>query len=117
MRRGLLLLFMWAVALPAAALHYPRPPAPPQLPPPYMCSVSREGPLGEVGAQQLINTDGTPDIRLDSWSGTLAPGGIAIDASWDHPDPATYSLVWLSQSDLDPRRSYRIRLQREPSDD
>jgi hypothetical protein len=82
-----------------------------------MCSVSREEPFGDVGVQQLVNADGTPDTRLDSWSTALAPDGVRIDASWDHPDPARYSLVWLSLDGLDPGRSYRFRVQWSPSDD
>lgn len=118
MRRGLIIFLTLAAGLPAAVRADPGPPPPPvlpELPPHFMCSVThQEGPLGEVGVQQLVNMDGTLDTRLDSWSIALAPEGVSIQASWEHPDPARYSLVWLTQIGLDSGRSYRVRVQREP---
>jgi hypothetical protein len=116
------LLPLLLAAAPAVAQVSESPPAPPEpvaeLPPHFDCSVYREGPFGEVGAAQFVSPEGVPDMRLDNWSTTLAPDGIAIGASWDHPDPARYSLVWLfSQDGLDRRRSYRIRVQRDAPDD
>ncbi|HEV7660712.1 MAG TPA: hypothetical protein VGO55_12810 [Allosphingosinicella sp.] len=93
------------------------PPAPPEpvaeLPPHFACSLYQEGPFGTVGVAQFVSPEGVPDIRLNNWSISLVPDGVAIDASWDPPGPAGYNLVWLSQDGLDPGRSYRIQIQRD----
>lgn len=112
------LLSLLFAAAPAAAQDRPEPPPTPpepvaELPPHFACSVYQEGPIGTVGVAQFVSPEGVPDIRLNNWSTSLAPDGVAIDASWEPPDPARYSLVWLSQYGLDPGRSYRIRVQRE----
>ena len=101
----------------AAALPPPEIPPPPEpireMPPRFICYVVRENPLGSMTAQQSISPDGNRDEeRLDGWAMFLAPGGIAIDASWVHPAPDGGSFVQISQQGLDPARSYRIRVQR-----
>lgn len=63
--------------------------------------------------QESVSAAGIPDKPLASWDMALAPDGVRINASWEYPDPARYSLVWLSQGGLDRNRSYRIRIQAE----
>lgn len=84
-----------------------------EMPPGFICSVTQDGPLGTIGTQQSVSPDGVRETRLGSWATILASDGVAINASWDYPDPATYSLVQLSMSGLDPARSYRIQVQRD----
>jgi hypothetical protein len=100
---------------PTVAREVPRPPRPPRLvtslPPRFNCYVTRETPLGTITAQQAVSRAGVRDVRLDGWATLLAPDGVAINASWEHPSPDRYNLIQISQSGLDPARSYRIQVQ------
>ena len=109
--------------VPAAAVPPPLvPPPPPEpvraLPSQYICYVVRPTPIGTFTVQQSISPDGVRDpLRIDSWATVLVPDGIAFHASWTHPAPTADSFVQISQQGLDPRRSYRIRVQREQPDE
>jgi hypothetical protein len=111
------LLLLVLAATPVAARNAPPPPQPPEpvtsLPPGFNCYVSRETPLGTITTQQAVSPAGVQDVRLDSWATLLVPDGVAISASWEHPSPDRYNLVQISQSGLDPGRSYRIQVQRD----
>jgi len=112
-------LLIWlTVALtsaPAGAQDVPRPPQPPEpvtsLPPRFNCYVTQETPLGTITAQQAVSPAGVPDVRLDGWATSLAPDGVAINASWEHASPDRYNLIQISQIGLEPGRSYRIQVQ------
>lgn len=118
MRRDLLYLLVLAAA-PAAAQADPGPPLPPpppvyEMPPHYICSVSREMPLGTIGAQQSVSPAGVADAPLFTWSWHVSTGGIALDASWSRA-PSTYSLIQVSYVRAETGRSYRFRVHRRSS--
>jgi hypothetical protein len=112
--RRLLALVLIACPFAAAAQDAPEPPVPEldrRLPPVFICAVSRETPLGTIGAQQAISPSGVPDGEpLFSWSTPLGTGGINLNASW-RASPGNYSFVQLSYANANPQRTYRFRVE------
>ena len=116
MRRGLLCLLTLTAALPAAARNDPGPPPPPpppvyEIPTRFICSVSRESPLGALRAQQSVSPSGAIEAPLFGWSTPIGASGMAIDASWGGSSPG-YSLIFLTFNRQEPGRAYRLRIQR-----
>lgn len=102
-----------AFALLAVAQDIPPPPRPARMvPPPFICVVRRESPLGTIGAQRSVSLAGVADDPLFNWETAIDQDGqVQIHASWSHA-PRNYSLVSISFNLRSARpRTYRLRLQ------
>jgi hypothetical protein len=96
----------------AAAQEVPAPPQPErvrEMPPEFICSVSRETPLGTIGAQRSVSPSGAVDPPLFSWSTVFGASGMTINASWS--GSRDYSFVQLYYGQADPRRTYHLRVE------
>ena len=101
-----------ALTLLAVAQDVPPPRPARAVPPPYICVVRRENPLGTIGVQQSVSLAGVADEPLFTWETAVDEDGqFQMSASWSHA-PRNYSLVWIMFNLRSARpRTYRLRLQ------
>jgi hypothetical protein len=103
-----------ALSLLAVAQDVPLPP--PRrarvVPPPFICMVRRESPLGTIRAQQSVSLAGVADEPLFGWETAFDEDGqFQMSASWSRA-PRNYSLVSIMFNLRSARpRNYRLRLQ------